>query len=588
MVVAGIGIALAVVLTAAISRSIVRPLARMSGAMTVIAGGDTSTQVPCLERADAIGQMARAVEVFRRNAQENHQLQQEQERQRQVAQATMRDALCKMASTVEDEADNAVADISRLTGDMTDAVDRLHEVAVRTSEGANASAATAEQVLASSDAVAAATRQLHSSIAEIGQQLEHTRAIARQAVGATQSAQEVMAGLSDTTQRIGRVVEMISTVAGKTNLLALNATIEAARAGEAGKGFAVVAGEVKTLANQTENATGEITEQIDAILAVASRALEAMDAISHTIANVESGAGAIAAAIEEQAAATTEITRAVNHTFDASRHVVTLMQSMAQEARQSSELSEDVRKDGARVTETLSGFSHTLGRVIRTSTPEVDRRRDARFGVFVPCRATIGERNVDATLTNISAGGAAVHLAEGQPATGQSFTLDCAALGGARSVRVVAMGKGVAHVAFAADQHLSDEMANKIGHDGALALLEKAKSDHEGFVAGVLAVLEGNSHAKAADLANHHTCRLGKWYDTVSDQRILSCPAFSEMVEPHQRVHQSGKQALAAHWQGDSNGARAAADELRRASAEVIALLDRLAAQVRSNRAEAA
>ncbi|MGE5517956.1 MAG: methyl-accepting chemotaxis protein [Bacteroidota bacterium] len=588
MIVAAIGVVLAITLTAAISRGIVRPLARMSDAMSTIAAGDTTAQVPCLERADAIGRMARAVEVFRHNAEENHAFQAEQERQRLAAQAAKHDALCGMASTVESEADSAVTDIAKLTGDMTGAVDRLHAVAVRTSEGANASAATAEQVLASADAVAAATRQLHASIAEIGQQLDNTRAIARHAVGASASAQEVMAGLSETTQRIGRVVEMISTVAGKTNLLALNATIEAARAGEAGKGFAVVAGEVKTLANQTERATSEITEQIEAIREVAGRAIDAMSEISHTITDVEAGASTIAAAIEEQSAATSEISRAVDHTFQASRHVVTLMQSMAEEARHSTELSDEVKKDGARVTETLSGFSNTLGRVIRTSTPEVDRRDDARFGVFVPCRAIIGGQTLDVTMTNISAGGAAIQTGTATLAPGESFSLDCAALGGSRTVRVMTAEKSMAHVAFAPDAQLSAETVARIGHDGALALLEKAKTDHEGFVAGVLAVLAGESQTKAADLANHHTCRLGKWYDGVSDQRILSCPAFAAMVGPHQRVHHSGKQALAAHWHGDAVAAKAAAEELRRASAEVLTLLDRLAGEVRGGHAAAA
>ncbi|HLO78104.1 MAG TPA: methyl-accepting chemotaxis protein, partial [Magnetospirillum sp.] len=292
--VAGIGMVLAVVLTVSISRGIAQPLSRMSSAMATIATGDTRVAVPCLDRGDAIGKMAQALEVFRRNAEENLRLQAEQERQREAAEAGKREALCGMALTVEGEADAAVHDITHISGDMAAAVERLHQVAVRTSEGATASAATAEQVLSSADNVAAATRQLHASIDEIGRHLENTRHKAGQAVHATVTAQDVMAGLTETTQRINRVVELISTIAGKTNLLALNATIEAARAGEAGKGFAVVAGEVKVLANQTEHATHEITGQIDAILEVAHRALNAMQAISDTIADVEAGAGAIA------------------------------------------------------------------------------------------------------------------------------------------------------------------------------------------------------------------------------------------------------------------------------------------------------
>ena len=156
-------------------------------------------------------------------------------------------------------------------------------------------------------------------------------------------------------------------------------------------------------------------------------------------------------------------------------------------------------------------------------------------------------------------------------------------LGGALALRVVIVEKGVTHAAFADGVTLADDVVATIGHQGALALLEKAKSDHEAFVAGVVAVLEGKAVTKAADLANHHTCRLGKWYDAVSDQRVLSCPAFAAMVDPHQRVHHAGKRALSAHWQGDADAARAAAAELRQASVEVVALLERLAGEVRGD-----
>jgi len=577
------GLVLAVLLTIRISHSIARPLARLADSMARVSGGDTASDVPCLDRHDAIGAMAQAVEVFRLNAEENHRFQAEQERQRLAGEEAKRDALCGMAHTVEHEADVAVTDIARLADDMTDAVDRLHRVALRTSQGATASAASAEEVLASADSVAAATRQLQASIAEIAGQLNNTRGIARRAVEATQSAQQVMAGLTDATQRINRVVELIANIAGKTNLLALNATIEAARAGDAGKGFSVVAGEVKGLANQTETATGEISHQIEGILVVAQQALAVMESITATIADVEAGASAIASAIEEQSAATSEIARAVDHTSDASRQVASLMVEMAEEARQSSELSGEVMKDGARVTETVSGFSRTLGRVIRTSTPEVNRRRAPRLGVFVPCRAVVNGQEGDAVLSNISAGGVAVQIAGAVLAPGQVFQIDSPALGGTLALRVVIVEKGVTHAAFADGVALADDLVATVGHQGALALLEKAKSDHEAFVAGVVAVLEGKSATKAADLANHHTCRLGKWYDAVSDQRILSCPAFAAMVEPHQRVHQAGKRALSAHWQGDAGAAAAAAGELRQASVEVVALLERLAGEVRGD-----
>jgi hypothetical protein len=229
----------------------------------------------------------------------------------------------------------------------------------------------------------------------------------------------------------------------------------------------------------------------------------------------------------------------------------------------------------------VAGFSRTLGRLIRTSTPEVNRRQDPRFGVFLPCHETIDGVRREAVISNVSRGGLCLMIEGAAVANGAKIDVDCPALGGMATARVVRPGKGMLHLAFEAESRLSDAVVARVSHEGSLALLEKAKSDHEAFVAGVMAVLDGRSSNKAADLANHHTCRLGKWYDSVSDQRILECPAFAAMVEPHQRVHDAGKRTLAAHWQGDAAAARSAAEDLKRASSEVVALLGRLADEVR-------
>ncbi|HTH18018.1 MAG TPA: methyl-accepting chemotaxis protein [Magnetospirillum sp.] len=582
LAVAGLGFVLACALSLHISSSIARPLSRMSEVMIDIAKGDISTPIPCAERKDAIGSMARALEVFRQQSVDNHRMAAEQEEQRRQAQSAKHEALCSMAETVEGEAEVAVTDIAGLSGDMTGTVNRLHGVMLRTSESAAASAAAAAQVLASAESVAVATRQLQGSIAEIGRALDNTTDVARNAVETTHTAQQVMAGLADATHQIGSVVAMISNIAGKTNLLALNATIEAARAGEAGKGFAVVAGEVKHLANQTEHATGEITRQISAILEIANQAGDAMAGLSSTISEVEAGAAAIASSITEQSYATGEISRAVEQTTQASQQVSELMDHVAAEAASSRDLADEVKKDGARVTETVAGFRRTIGRVIRTSTTEVDRRDDARLGVFVPCHVELGGAHLDATMTTVSCGGASIAMTAPNHglSAGRPFTLECTAVGGHRLMRVIALEGLLVHAAFDPGARLEPAMVEAVGHAGSLALLEKAKSDHETFVNGVLAVLDGRSAAKAADLANHHTCRLGRWYDAVSDARILGCPAFQQMVGPHKRVHDAGKQALHAHWSGDAAGAQRAAADLKQASSEVIALLGRLAQEV--------
>jgi methyl-accepting chemotaxis protein len=173
--------------------------------------------------------------------------------------------------------------------------------------------------------VAAASEQLSASISEISQQVARAASIAGRAVEETKQTDGTVQGLATAAQKIGEVVKLINDIAGQTNLLALNATIEAARAGEAGKGFAVVASEVKSLANQTAKATEDISAQIAAVQAVTKDAVDAIKRIGGTIGEVSAVATSIASAVEEQGAATQEITRntheAASRTKDVSGHI---------------------------------------------------------------------------------------------------------------------------------------------------------------------------------------------------------------------------------------------------------------------------
>jgi methyl-accepting chemotaxis protein len=580
-----IGVALAAVFTRLATATVTVPLTRMTVAMTDLANGDTAPKLSGESRSDEIGQMARAIEVFRRDAIEKKRLEGEQENERAAAAASRRDALLSMATTVEAEADATAADITGLTAEMTDTASRMQDVAVKTSANATESLAAAADARSGIEIVAAASQELNASIAEIASQLDSAQTQAHSAVVASQSAQDAVSELSDAAAQIGSVVELISEIASQTNLLALNASIEAARAGEAGRGFAVVAGEVKTLASQTARATIDIGGQIASIRGVTDKALAAMSRIVSIITEVEVSASAISAAVEEQSAATGEIARSVNQTAGAAGKVSALMEGLAAIAAQSRDLSNDVAKDGARVTTTISTLRHAIGRIIRNASPEVNRRQDSRFGVFVDCRVVCGGREHDAVISNVSAGGVCLvsdeFKANGSgPATGQKINMRSAQLGGALTLRVVASSGQRLHLALDRSCRLSDDVIARVAKEGTLALLRKAQSDHEAFVAGVMTVLAGKASSKAADLTDHHTCRLGKWYDSVSDERLLSCSAYPALVGPHKRVHDAGKRAVTAHWANDRAAAEKAAEELKQASREVIALLGQMASDV--------
>jgi len=214
---------------------------------------------------------------------------------------------------------NTAALIARELGAKADAFERdiqgvvaqVVAAAAQVEDNARTMSANAEETSMQSTTVAAAAEELSSSIAEIGRQVSYSASIASSAMEEANRTNDMVESLAEAAGRIGQVVKLINDIASQTNLLALNATIEAARAGEAGKGFAVVANEVKSLANQTAKATGEIATQIAAVQNATRDAVNAIGAIASTIGQINDIAGGIAAAVEEQGAATQEIARNV-------------------------------------------------------------------------------------------------------------------------------------------------------------------------------------------------------------------------------------------------------------------------------------
>lgn len=216
-----------------------------------------------------------------------------------------------------------------------------------TSEQATAAAAAAVEASTNVNAVAAGSAQLSSSVTEINNQVTKALTISNEAVEQANQASATISSLVEDAKKIGSVIDLISSIASQTNLLALNATIEAARAGEAGRGFAVVAGEVKGLAAQTAKATGEISAHIMTVQASSQLAQTAIEAISSTIENINGISVSISAAVEEQAAVTSDMSRNMQ---EAAKGVEMITQSMEEVAQLTGEANDGVRRisDAAR------------------------------------------------------------------------------------------------------------------------------------------------------------------------------------------------------------------------------------------------
>jgi methyl-accepting chemotaxis protein len=292
------------------ARSITGPLGTLVGSTLTLAGGDTGVAISGGDRKDEIGGMARAVAVFRDNAIERARLE-EAARAEQAQRETRQRRVDVLIGEFRGSVSATLASVGENAARMDGTAKSLSGVATAASTQATGAAAASQQCSGNVQNVASAAEELTSSIKEIGVQVENATTVVRRATELSKSSNGEIEALAGTAQKIGDVVGLIQAIAAQTNLLALNATIEAARAGEAGRGFAVVASEVKSLATQTAKATEEISQQIAAIQESTTRSVESVRTITTTMQEVVGFTTAIAAAVEEQGAATEEISRNV-------------------------------------------------------------------------------------------------------------------------------------------------------------------------------------------------------------------------------------------------------------------------------------
>lgn len=206
------------------------------------------------------------------------------------------------------------------------------------------------------ETAAVAADELSRSISEISRQLTHTSSVVGLATEEARATDGEIVGLAAGAQKIGDVVKLIRNIAGQTNLLALNATIEAARAGEAGKGFAVVASEVKSLAVQTAKATEDIANHILAVQNSTSSAVEAIRQIASRMHEINQYTSAVAAAVEQQNAATGEISHNVASAADGTGHVVSVLDDVANAATETRTSAQVVRDASETVEQAVANL----------------------------------------------------------------------------------------------------------------------------------------------------------------------------------------------------------------------------------------
>ncbi len=341
--VSAIAIVIGILFGFVVSRGITRPVNAMTLAMKELAGGNLEVAIPARQNRDEVGEMAKAVEVFKDNAIRAKQLEAEQGELQRRAAEEKKVMMNTMADSFEASVGQVVELVSSASNQLGSSAASMSATAEETTRQSAAVAAASEQASSNVATVATAAEELASSIAEIGRQVSQATERASTAVRQADETNAKIRNLASAAQKIGEVVDLITDIASQTNLLALNATIEAARAGDAGKGFAVVASEVKNLANQTARATDDISAQISGIQVSTQEAVAAIATITGVIQEVDQINSSISSAVEQQSAATQEIARNVEQASSGTREVSNNIGGVNSAAQDTGSAAEQIR-----------------------------------------------------------------------------------------------------------------------------------------------------------------------------------------------------------------------------------------------------
>ncbi|SDD36374.1 methyl-accepting chemotaxis sensory transducer [Belnapia rosea] len=341
--------------------TVIRPFGRLQGAMQRLAGGDLATPIGDADRRDEIGSMAQALQGFAASLREAETLRVGQEAAKHRAEEERKAGLASLASGLEASIGGVTEHIASAAAELNAAATSMVAIADGTSTRAGTVSSATQEASGNVNTVAAATEELAASVAEISRQVADS---ARMAAGAADQANRTnatVANLNEAAARIGEVTRLIDNIAGQTNLLALNATIEAARAGEAGKGFAVVASEVKALATQTAQATGNIATQIQSMQGATRQAAADIGAIRDSIGAINEVTAAIAAAVEQQGAATRDIAQNVQQAAAGTAAIAGAIDGVTAAASETGGAASQVQATSATLAEQAETLRRALG-----------------------------------------------------------------------------------------------------------------------------------------------------------------------------------------------------------------------------------
>jgi PAS domain S-box-containing protein len=432
------GLGLTSLLAWGLVRYIRSPLTRQEGHFDAIAAGHFDYEIP----AEPVREFQRSNAQIRAMKAKLAYAALEQVETNNRAQANLKREMLKLTELLEGEVDNTVREISTQAERLKEGSAKLLEVAEELRGEARSMANAIDVTTANVQTVAGATEELEASSREITARIQSSSQHSEEARHKVDAASASVGTLTEATARIGDVVALIQSIAGQTRMLALNATIEAARAGETGKGFAVVAGEVKGLAGQTEDAIGRVSTQAKDIERTTGEAVETVEAVAQTIRDIDAIAQQVAAATDEQRAATAEIMKsaveAANHTrdvADAAQMVLRGSELTGSTARKVSELSALVNHD-------IEALQRRLNVILRTSYGG-NRRAVERIPVAIQFTADFGGASFGGHTGDVSVMGALLVVGDAPKLEGVEGVIDFAGIGPIKAKAILGSPLGI-------------------------------------------------------------------------------------------------------------------------------------------------
>lgn len=356
-------LALTAFISMALVKSITRPLHNATQNLNELANNNLSVEIKGNDREDEIGDISRAMIVFKDNAFQRQKMaqQQEEENHTKIVRA---EKINQMISAFDKSISTLLESLASAGTEMEATSQSMLSISEETNRQSTASSELASQASANIENVASATEELTASIHEISQQMSRSSESSMSAASSVEQAQETIERLAVAGGKISHAIGIITAIAEQTNLLALNATIEAARAGEAGKGFAVVANEVKSLASQTQNATDEISKMVQNVQLETNNAVTAVTAVGTIIDSLNKITITVAGAVEEQTSATQEISRNVQQAATGTNDLGSSISTVKNAANESGIAADDVLQVSKRLSSQAHDMKNTIERFL--------------------------------------------------------------------------------------------------------------------------------------------------------------------------------------------------------------------------------